>query len=209
MGTHAEMMGVSELIHSGNLALIALGLTPPLDFTAAQNDALRLDCNNKITIYVASEDVWSAAESTLAIRRGICRTLTTTVRKEVQFHVTGQTEEEMRTYCITFGIVFAIEKPETEIDVLALFADGSGIAVGAVIRIGKLYTDKNKVKLIESVKGVSATVNAHGEAILDTTQTGTDLFVIWEGPGMVKGSAPITIIAGEDQSLTVHIVKSV
>jgi hypothetical protein len=37
-GTHAEILGVSEAIQTGDLALIAFPLTPPLDFTAADND---------------------------------------------------------------------------------------------------------------------------------------------------------------------------
>jgi hypothetical protein len=206
--THAEIMGVSELIATGDLALIDLSLTPPLDFTAAENAAFRLDCNNKITIFNTSRDDWEGKESALAIRRGIVKPLATTIRKEVQFHVSDKTEAEMRTYCGTFGIVFAIEKLETEIDVLTLYADGSGIAPGITLRIGKLFTSENKVKKIESVQGVKAVVNAHGEAVLYTTQTGEELFLIWEGTGIIKGSAPINIVAGEDQSLTIHVVKS-
>src|ERR1039458_3045234 len=42
-GTHAEILGLSELVDSGNLAIIALSLTPPVDFNAADNAAFRLD----------------------------------------------------------------------------------------------------------------------------------------------------------------------
>jgi len=206
--THAEILGVSEAIHTGDAALIAFPLTPPLDFTAAENDTLRADVETKLGTYNAASDDWTAKVNTLALRVAFCRPFATVVRKEVQFNVTGQTEEDMRVYCRTFGIVFEIKKETTEIDVLALFADGSGIAVGTTVRIGKLFTDKNKVKLIDSVKGVTAIVNAHGEAILVTTQTGTDLFVIWEKDGCIKGSLPITIVAGEDQSITIHLVKN-
>ena len=207
-GTHAEILGVSEAIQTGDLALIAFPLTPPLDFTAADNDLLKTDVITKLGAYNTASDDWTTKDNALALRVSFCRPFCTVVRKEIQYHVTGETEEEMRVYCRTFGVVFEIKKETTEIDVQALFADGSGIALGTNVRIGKLYTDRNKVKLIESVKGVNADVNAHGEAILDTTQTGTDLFIIWEKDGCVKGSVPITIVAGEDQSLTIHIVKN-
>jgi hypothetical protein len=208
MVTHAEILGVSEAIHTGDAALVAFPLTAPLDFTAAENDALRADVETKLGTFNFALDDWTTKVNTLALRVAFCRPLATTIRKEIQFNVTGQTEEEMRTYCRTFGVVFEIKKETTEIDVLSLFADGSGIALGTTVRIGKLFTDKNKVKKIESVKGVTATVNAHGEAILITTQTGSDLFIIWEKDGCVKGSEPITIVAGEDQSLTIHLVKN-
>jgi hypothetical protein len=208
METHAEIMGVSNAIHTGDVALIAFPLTPPLDFTAADNDTLRADVETKLGTFNTAADDWTTKVNTLTERKAICRTLATDVRKEIQFHVSGETEEEMRTYCRTFGVVFEIKKETTEIDVLALFADGSGIASGTTVRIGKLFTDKNKVKKIESVQGATATVNAHGEAILVTTQTGTDLFIIWEKDGCIKGSVSITIIAGEDQSITIHLVKN-
>src|ERR1035441_5790666 len=75
--THAEIMGVSELIATGDLALIDLSLTPPLDFTAAENAAFRLDCNIKLTIFNTSRDDWEGKESALAIRRGIVKPLAT------------------------------------------------------------------------------------------------------------------------------------
>ncbi len=207
MITHADILEVSAVVKSGNLALIALGLTPPLDFTAAENNLLKLDVDTKINDLNVADDIYTTAKNVVATRKGICKTLCTVARKEVQFHVNDKSEAEMRVYARTFTIVFALEKPETEVDILALYADGTGIVTGLDLRIGKLFTNENKVKKIEAVLGVKGTTNAHGEDILFTTQVG-DLYVIWEKDGVVKGSAPIHLIAGEDMSITIHIVKA-
>ncbi|MEI8202872.1 MAG: hypothetical protein WCH34_07670 [Bacteroidota bacterium] len=206
MTTHADIFKVSQNIEWGDAELVNRSYPNPQDVPASKNLLLRNDVNDKITIYRASEDAWTANVHTLAVCKAFCLELAVTVRKEIQFHVTGQTEEQVRDYCRSFGVVYEPKKDTTEIDVLALFADGSGIALGTTARIGKLVISRNKVKKIEAVQGVTKTVNAHGEAILNTTQTG-DLFVIYTCPGCEDGHVPITIVEGEDQSITIHLVK--
>jgi hypothetical protein len=203
MITRAQVLNVSDHIKSANLVLIALGKTPPVDFNAAQNDLLNIDLVAKsIAANVATEDFIGKA-STVAIRQAVCKTLLITIRKEVQFHVVDYAEPAMRVYCGLWGIKYRTLKIETEVDILFVWADGTGIVPGASGRIGKLETVEGK----ESVQGVKGIANAHAVLILDTTQTGTDLFIIYEMTGAVSGSVACPIVAGEDVSVTIHLVK--
>ncbi len=204
MITRDEVLNVSAHIKTGNAVLVALGLTPPLDFTAAQNNTLNIDLTNKNAgANAATEDFINKA-TIVSNRKKICRTLLITIRKEVQFHVVDYTDAAMRVYCGLWGFKYRTLKAETEIDILFVWADGGSIVPGVAARIGKLETKEGK----DATQGVKGIADAHGCLLLDTTQTGSDLLIIWERTGVVSGYEPITIVGGEDQSLTIHLVKA-
>jgi hypothetical protein len=204
MITRAQVLNVSDHIKSANLVLIAAGKTPPLDFTAAQNDLLNIDLVAKSSAANEATEDFIGKATTVAIRQKICKTLLITIRKEVQFHVVDYAEPAMRVYCGLWGIKYRILKVETEVDILFVWADGTGIVPGAHGRIAKLETSEGK----ESVQGVKGIANAHAVLILDTTQTGEDLFIIYEMTGAVPGHVACPITAGEDVSVTIHLVRA-
>ena len=205
METHAEIWNVAEHIHTGNAALILLGLTPPLDFPASENDTLMGDYSDRAIEANTATETFTNLATVVAQRNRICRTLTTTIRKELQFHCVDMTDAAMREYLRLWGVVFRAESTTTEVDILAIYADGGAIAPGTAIRLGLYETKATKKVPTLAVQGVSGIVDAHGTLDLETTQVG-DLFLICEQTGCDKLVYPITIVAGEDMSITVRLV---
>ncbi len=206
MTSRADILHVSHKISSGNAALINMELTPPKDFTAEENHALYLNYDQTFTALNIASEILINATILLNKKREICKALCTTIRKELDFHYMHLPNPTKRDFMRNWGIVYEAEKKTIELNILALFADGSGITQGAEIRIGIFQTKATKRKPTFASKGAKGMTDAHGCLILKTTQKG-DLFLVAKLAGCEKLVYPITIIPGEDLSVTLHFVK--
>ncbi len=206
MTTRADLVNVSNHITTGTAELISKGLTPSEDFPAATNALIRQDYIAKANAANLATEAYNAALLTLAEMRNICRELCITVRQELDFHYIKLSESAKRDMLRLWGIVYAPKKDTTEIDILSKFADGSGVAAGALFRVGLTETKATKKVPTPAVKGASKISDAHGSAIIETTQSG-DVFIIGTLANYKDIAVPITIIRGEDISRTVFFEK--
>lgn len=207
MGSVSEILEVAAVIKTGDLVLIAMGLTPPLDFTAAENDALHTVYNSKSIAANTAKEVFATKEREVAAAKIVSAKLCVTIRTELEFHCVDFSDSAMRDYCRLWGVKYDTKKGITDIDILAVYADRGEIAPGTVIRIGQVDTKATKKVLTPSTKGATGTVNVHGTLTLETAQTGA-LFLICNQTGCNELIVPITIVEGEDQSVTVHLIRT-
>lgn len=206
MTTRSDILNVSRSILSGNAALIQWELVPPKDFTAVENEDLYNVYQGKLTEVNTVNDEFVEAVKTLIKKRAICRKLCRTIRKELDFHYNDLPISKKRDAMRAWGVEFEAEKEISKINILALFADESGITEGAEIRIGIFKTKATKRKPTFAKKGAKGKTDAHGCLILETTQKGK-LFLVGKLAGCEEIIYPIKITPGKDLSVTLHFVK--
>ncbi|MEI8202071.1 MAG: hypothetical protein WCH34_03610 [Bacteroidota bacterium] len=206
MTTRTQLLAVTTDIKSGDVKLADMGLTPPQDFPASDNDTLRIDYEDKYADALTAVEAFEGAMQTAISMKSICQKLCQSVRQQVDVHYNEYPAPAKRDFMQLWGIKFASQKETTSVDILSIYADGSGITPGAEFRVGPKDTKATKKVPTPAKIGVKGKVDSHGALLLETTQTG-NLFIVGTCPGCKDVAYPIKIVKGEDVSVTIHFVK--
>ncbi len=206
MVTRTQILAVAAAIKSGNAQLVVLELTPPQDFPASENDTFRIDYDAKYAAALAATETFHNTVQVASSMKTICQKLCVSVRQEVDVHYNDLPAPTKREFMQLWGIKFVPKKDTISVDILSLYADGSGITPGAEFRVGLKETKATKKVPTPAKGGPKGKVDAHGTLVLETMQTG-NLFIIGTCPGCKDVAYPIKIVKGEDISVTIHFVK--
>ncbi len=202
MDTSVALQLVAAMIIFQDPQFALRGLRLMTDYNATELADLLADCETKNGVKLNCHQLMRTARDEFKVIRKKCVTLVIAMWDQTEFFFRKKKKPALRKACRQWGIVYEQSKVMTNISVLGRYKDGGKIVAAAKYRIGYLLTERNKV----SREGTKKTANQHGVADLWTSQTGA-LYLIGEVAGCLRSVSPLTIVAGENQVITVRFER--
>ena len=184
-------------MEAGNLEIIALGLPLMVDYNSAHASALLGALNTLGGIKSTKNELADTADKELVTSYEATKKLIAIMRAEEDLFYLDLKDGTLNDALRKWGVVFEEEKTETLIAIKSKMTLTGADAIAPTWHVGKVLTKRGKV----FKEGVTRTATTHGEVVLPTVQDG-DLLLTGTCPGCYKITKTITLVSGENQSLT-------
>ncbi len=199
MGSEAEILQAGDDFIGGETTRVAAGGTALVDISKSDVETLRDDFIDKQTTRnITFEASVKAQQQLKKYRDEVVDPLIVNLWSDITRASQGMTPGAARDFETSWGMIFGSGTGKGSIMVLVINASEGEMPMGGVsVRVGAP----------DGKAGAKATTNAMGIAILESSNY-DPTFVNVEIPGFVKQSISVTIIEGEQITLTVRMVRT-